>query len=303
MNILNNNYKSLLSNFFKKSNDEIIIVSAYITSDAINNILENINDNIKIILIARWQKADILSGSSDLKSYYAIKKRKGKFYWNKRLHAKIYMKDKSFKLFGSANLTSRGIGLLSPDLNNIEYLSGISKVTEEDIIFVNDIIRDSIEVTDELVDELQNQMESEAEDWDNRPIDKIKMQPKGIFVNDFPFSSKPKRVLDNSDLNEVIHDKKIFQISEPNISFENLKLHFENSTIIKWLDKQFDESIHFGKLSSLIHNALLDDPKPYRKDIKKLQKNLFKWIQDLLKDKYKIKQPGQSQVLIKLKTQ
>ena len=57
---------------------------------------------------------------------------------------------------------------------------------------------------------------------------------------------------------------------------------FLNSKIFNWLISKLKNSenqeIYFGSLSSIIHNGLLDDPKPYRQDVKKLQVNLYGYI-------------------------
>ena len=39
--------------------------------------------------------------------------------------------------------------------------------------------------------------------------------------------------------------------------------------------------LYFGKLSSIIQNSLLDDPRPYRQDVKLLQINLVRYIKNL----------------------
>ncbi|MFM6271500.1 MAG: hypothetical protein ACKPFA_34140, partial [Dolichospermum sp.] len=57
---------------------------------------------------------------------------------------------------------------------------------------------------------------------------------------------------------------------------------FSESKIFKWfisqISKQQEKEIYFGNLSSIINNSLLDDPKPYRKEIKELQKNFYAFL-------------------------
>ena len=54
---------------------------------------------------------------------------------------------------------------------------------------------------------------------------------------------------------------------------------------INWLkcqlNKEESKSLKFGAVSKRLHNALLNDPKPYRKDVKELQGYLYKWIKNL----------------------
>ena len=63
---------------------------------------------------------------------------------------------------------------------------------------------------------------------------------------------------------------------------KEIKENFLKSTIFNWLiariKKSENQEIYFGSLSSIIHDSLLDDPKPYRQDVKKLQANLYSFL-------------------------
>ncbi len=54
---------------------------------------------------------------------------------------------------------------------------------------------------------------------------------------------------------------------------------------MKWLKgqllKEESKSLRFGAISSRLHDALLNDPKPYRKEVKDFQVNLFNWLKYL----------------------
>ena len=64
------------------------------------------------------------------------------------------------------------------------------------------------------------------------------------------------------------------------------------------IKKQENKEIYFGDLSSLIHNSLLDDPKPYRKEVKDLQANLYSFLKILDLEEIKIDQPNVSERII-----
>ena len=102
----------------------------------------------------------------------------------------------------------------------------------------------------------------------------------------------------------IQHDLELFGLDVDDINKDNLKNSFENSKIFKWLinqiKKQGNEEIYFGKLSAIIHNSLLDDPKPYRKDVKNLQSNIFTFIKKLKLNKIEISVPGIKSEKIKL---
>ena len=39
--------------------------------------------------------------------------------------------------------------------------------------------------------------------------------------------------------------------------------------------------MYFGEISKKIHDDLYDDPKPYRKNVKELQSNLYSYIKNI----------------------
>jgi hypothetical protein len=53
---------------------------------------------------------------------------------------------------------------------------------------------------------------------------------------------------------------------------------FIHSKIFLWVKeiiKENNDSINFGGLTYALHNALLEDPKPYRSEVKDLVKNIY----------------------------
>ena len=93
-------------------------------------------------------------------------------------------------------------------------------------------------------------------------------------------------------------------MNKNNTNKDNLKNSFENSKLFKWLINQIkkhkNNEIYFGDLSSIIHNSLLDDPRPYRKDVKKLQINLYNYIKYLKPKNIQIDVPKSKSERIKL---
>ena len=69
---------------------------------------------------------------------------------------------------------------------------------------------------------------------------------------------------------------------------ENTDQLIKGLKIYKWilneLNKAENKELYFGTLSSLVHDALIDDPKPYRKSVKELQNNIYSYL-EVIKDK------------------
>jgi len=280
---------------------EILLISAFITSDIVSKVYENIHKEVKITAICRYQKQDLLFGSSDLQSAKIILENGGRILRNPSLHAKLFMFDKDTLLFGSANLTNRGMGLAKDC--NIECISSPTRASSTDIFFVNSLIETSQIVDNRLLDELQDQLDSNAAtEYDEEKFNKISSKLDGIFTNDLPFSKSPDNIIDNEDDPSSIHDLQMLQIEPREFDMDLIKLKYVNSKIAKWLDSMIVNQVQFGELSALIHNSLLDDPKPYRKEIKDLQRNLLNWTEYLLPEMYKIYIPDgyHSQVIKKI---
>ena len=53
--------------------------------------------------------------------------------------------------------------------------------------------------------------------------------------------------------------------------------------------------MYFGELSSCLHNSVVSDPKPYRKEIKVMLAKLLQLIEELEMDEIVIDRPNYSQ--------
>ena len=76
---------------------------------------------------------------------------------------------------------------------------------------------------------------------------------------------------------------------------------FKRSKCYLWLldtiRKKPSMQMSFGELSKHLHSSILNDPKPYRKDVKQLLGNLLNWITDFDIEEIKIERPNYFQVI------
>ena len=98
-----------LVRFFQSASKEIIIVSPWLKMGAIDLLLENIDQGVSLRLITRARLEDFLSGSSDLDAFEALLNRDADIFLLDNLHAKVFIKDKTEAIIGSANLTDAGL--------------------------------------------------------------------------------------------------------------------------------------------------------------------------------------------------
>ena len=88
---------------------DIIIVAPYIKADALLRILSDIDADVSLVCVTRWQVQDIVLGASDIESRTILQEFGGIFRLHPSLHAKYYRADEKV-LVGSANLTYSALG-------------------------------------------------------------------------------------------------------------------------------------------------------------------------------------------------
>ena len=280
-------FRNLLGESLKKSKTRVVILSAYVKKIGIDWLKDRLkNNNVECTIVSRWQKGDLATGSSDLECYALCKENNWKFKILNDLHAKVMLIDNKDLFIGSPNLTGSGMSLIP--VSNKELGVRI-QATESDIKTVNGLIEDAILVDNGIYNDLKQWKDKLPEivkpsipDYPESLKHKLKETFDKIWVHNFPWTNIDK-LLNTKIIDENIqHDIDLFGLDFENINISQVKNSFEKSKIFNWLieqiKKQESNEIYFGSLSSLIHNSLLDDPKPYRKNIKILQANLYSYI-------------------------
>lgn len=297
-------FRNLLGESLRSANSSVTILSAYIKVVGIEWLKEQLKGkSVNCTIIARWEKGDLAQGSSDLECYTLAKENKWKFKILKDLHAKVMLVDNKDLFIGSPNLTGSGMSLV-PVAN--KELGIKVQATDNDIRTVRVLNEEAVTVDDQIFNDLKKWKESLPEikkqiflDFPESIKQKISENYEKIWVHNFPWS-QPDELLNIKDLNEnIIHDLELFGLAKEEISKEKLHRAFEKSKIYNWFINQIlqkiDKEIYFGNLSSIIHQSLLDDPKPYRKNIKNLQTNLYNFIKYFNFKKIKIDRPNYSE--------
>ena len=283
-------FRNLLGEAVKKSKKSVVVLSAYITSIGIKWLEENINNkDINCTIVSRWNKKDLAQGSSDIACYQLAKKNNWKFKVLEDLHAKVMLIDDEVLFLGSPNLTGAGMSLIP--VSNKEI--GIKiKPLDKDLHTINQLVEDATEINDEIIEELKKWLKTvpkiekpKIPDFPKIVKESFKEKFNKLWVHNFPWSDIKELLNDPSKNNQdIIHDLELFGVASKDKGEieKEIKENFLNSKIFNWLISKLKNSenqeIYFGSLSSIIHNSLLDDPKPYRQDVKTLQANLYGYI-------------------------
>lgn len=303
---------SLISNAELKSELEAIlpncntltVISAFMTQPATRWLSSLISENRPAVqLVGRFSPFDFIKGSSDLNALrdcinngYTVKALTN-------LHAKIYQIDEDIIFSGSANLTGKGLALV--DVSNLEACIKI-KACEDSKSFISKIVDSAYELTAETIDAMERYI-SEIEQIDKPEIqmdwpENIISQSNDLFVSDFPLGAPGDFVKEY----EVNPSLPFAQIENVRDDFELASTLFKKSKTYKWLVKQIrenksDRDLGFGQVSRLLHDALADDPAPYRQQVKDLQVNLYSYLKLYASEELEIYIPGHRSEALRLK--
>ena len=264
----------------KNATDSIQIITAYCKLSAINLIEQNIS-NMKINkrILIRFRLDDIMSGSTDLELYDFCKANSWKMYVRFDLHAKTYIFDNKKGIVGSANATSNGLGLNSSC--NYE-LGSLIPIDIDDIVKVNSLFDSALLINDDIFLKMQAQINkikssnTTGHKWNDGILSLCYPKINALFTYDLPLTYS---VFDKCN------EKYDFMESLNVNTIEDVKKAFTASKCYRWLKEfllsQNNYEAYYGAVSQALHSIIINDPKPYRKEIKTLQSNLFNWIKEL----------------------
>lgn len=285
-------------------NTSFIACSAFIKNKALEN--KVFTESLKgkdVVVIARWQKHDLLAGASDLEVYELCKRNGWKFGIDLNLHGKLFLIDDKEIFLGSANLTQRGlhIGLVG----NNEFGTKIP-ASDADLNKLDQFIQSEVTwMDDELYELLSYEIKFTKKEnhliqnssWSKSITSHVNKPVEYLWVQELVLLS-PEQLL-KVDLNDdrSIHDIDLLGLNFDDISEATLSRGFKRTRLYRWLLSILaEDSLRFGGVTAKLHAAVLDDPKPYRVDIKNYNQIIFKWA-EFLDEVFLVSQPNHTQVL------
>ncbi len=267
----------------------IIFVSAFITTPAIDWLKSHIHDGLNVTILSRWKKHDLLSGASDIAVYEYCAELGWKFGIDQNLHGKLYLIDTNKIFLGSANLTRKGLSIGMK--GNLEFGTVIS-AEAADISKINDYIKNEIVWVDSELFELLNNEYRQADinetptaetEWSFGIQDRLVTPVNYLWVQELLFSTPVELIYLDLKNENVIHDYKLLDLDLDALDEEYIRSAFMQSKLHYWLLNKLRDNreLNFGALSYELHNALLENPKPYRKKVKEFVVIIFKWAEFL----------------------
>lgn len=294
------------------NNESITLFSAYLKLGQ----LKILNSEKKVNrIIVRWEIEDLVKGVSDFEDLYEYCKDNNiALYRNTRIHLKAIWNNENSVLFGSANITGKGIGEKGDNFNY--ELAGIANpISFDDISYLNFIIQVSELVNDELFSEIKNlvdNIELPIIEFPELPTKK-KMDDE-FLLSQLPMTSSPEllfKILQNpnnfpfEEQLKASHDRSLYHIRIEEgfeTSISKLNEIFNEKEIIKKLKLDIREnsrrSMGYGQVVRWIQENTTTVPTPMSWELKKEQivNNLYEWI-CFFDDRYSWDTPNHSQVI------
>ncbi len=277
-------YREYLFDALRGANASIWLTSAYITVPGIEPILDLLESKATHVrVLARWDSRDLVSGASDLEVYEIVSSRGFEFFINQRLHGKCALIDDAQLFVSSANLTASGLQLGIQ--GNLEYGTMIEP-SEADCATIRDMFANSILVTPSLFHDIKAFIVPLLTASERRDIvfpasimERLQSSVDGLWVRELPWTEGPQSI--SQDEPDARHDLMLLNaVLGASPTIEELRPLFETTRCCRWLTSQLRTHgghLYFGEATELLHNALLEDPKPFRKEVKILLRNLFAW--------------------------
>ncbi|USD59488.1 NgoFVII family restriction endonuclease [Vibrio sp. SCSIO 43140] len=284
-----------------RETEQIRIVSAYVTSPAIKWLNDNVqHSNVKII--GRFAPRDFLSGASNVQAIEMAIQHGYEVFMLENLHAKVYELDRTTIFSGSANLTSKGFGLCSTP--NSEVAVELP-CTPQNQAFIDKFFRDSLVIDSDLIKRMNKILDEhliESNEGEDIPDWEFDVKYTELFVVDLPLSP-PYETCESYETNPDSDFALVYKAMT--LSPSSGSAAFKRSKCYKWLYNvvfsEFRGEVRFGELAKLLHNAIADDPSPYRKQVKDIQVNLLLFLELFASDTFEIVKPGARSQVIRLK--
>ncbi|MBS8225756.1 hypothetical protein DYI42_05850 [Vannielia litorea] len=269
------------------------LVSGFIKSGLLPR--AGINKKSDLRVFSRWRLSDLVGGGSDLDAAREVLAVGGNFSIHPRLHAKVFVFD-DIAFVGSANLTGSGLPTVE-GTGNLEAALATPQISEV-VDFVTDLCNHSMLLSDELVEEISREVErltqpeavalTEASTRMPAAFERVarETQQRPFTGADFPWCDGPAEVM-IGEVSEpsVEHDLELFSLA-PNPSLAALKTSFLQSRCYAWLSSQTEDEVRYGDLTARLHDALDGDPRPYRREVKRLLSNLLAWAVECDPDRF-----------------
>lgn len=291
--LMSNEIKNKISEEVGRCKESLHVITAFCKIDGMKfidgSILQKVDDKK---LLVRFRLDDLLAGASDIDIYNFCKNNGWKMYVRFDLHAKTYLFDKKRCVIGSANLTNKGLDLTE---NSNYEIASVNDLEDEDLIKIHSLFESAVLMTDKIFEKMSLQFDTvikgqgDCYKWSDEIMELFSPDFSVLFTYDFP---------NCRNYNDLYEQKIDFLNLESDWTLQNIKEALKLSKSYLWLKTLVSDNggeMYFGEITAHLHSVLVNDPKPYRKEVKELLGNLLEWIVILEVKDFIIDRPNYSQ--------
>lgn len=289
------NLKSSTLDFVEKA-EELVLLCAYVKT---NQIIELNNAHKLRTIVVRWEIEDLLIGASDLNLYDYCKEKNIALFRNTRLHMKVLWDCGTNLISGSANYTNKGIG--EEGLYNYELNTKVEAVSFEDVLYIEQIIRDSDYVDDQLYHDIETCIANSK--LEKKIITELPSENKRrdyFLISELPQAESPitlydmlsnKETLSDNDKHILIHDLILYGVVNVNKEgdfYTQLEIQFNNHPFIvsfkqAVINSNFDRidrqgTMNFGMVRKWFAKNTTTVPTPRPFELSEFVRILYTWI-------------------------
>jgi hypothetical protein len=303
---------SELQRLINETQEIVLVICPFIQLNALQKLLDQIDDVTKLKIITRWNKDDIASDVSDINIYPYLHERQVQLFIHDSIHIKLYVFHGNNAFITSGNCTMKGLGI--SDACNIE--AGVSaELSDDDIVKIDTIINQSIEVTDEIYkiySKYKAEHTHQKQDLPDIELPKIKdfsfLTLPSITSPDALYQYYTSQTFTTYD-EQKRYEQDIHQYSiGPGLSkddfLDTIKKNFLNHNLIKMFiedlksfQNKYGNEMKYGEVTSWIQDHCSDKPVPYRAPVKDKVYALYRWLgafMPQIKVRWRHEQPGGS---------
>jgi hypothetical protein len=303
-----------LSVALRQARSSVSLGSAYLKVAALEWVAANLSPGVPAKILVRWQPQDLLDGASDAEAYELATSRGWTFLIQQRFHGKVYLIPECALFVGSTNLTSRGLHLYGDGNDEINVRADLSS---ENTAFVKSIFQEAVTLNQELYLRIKKWLDSNegrppssgvTPHWPQdirdllTPVTKLGkllvaecFQTDGAWVREVRDAAHPGILATERDLSLLGLGQKQGLLVNTAVIAERIR----ETKIYDWLYDQLSgapgRELYFGALTAALHSSLLDDPTPYRSEVKILLSNLLGWVELSGVSEIQIDRPNYSQ--------
>lgn len=185
---------TLVLDLASSAQQQLVVVAPFVKVGALSRILSSVRPEVDVAVVCRWQLAELQAGVCDLDVWPALRNRGSWLGLVQRLHAKIFVSEKSV-LVGSSNVTGAALGW-SPAPNEEALVRPCTEDEQAARRLVSKLMSEAAAVDDRLHGRFVELLEALPP---VRPIPEVELPSPELGAHEhrawLPVSRDPKDVL------------------------------------------------------------------------------------------------------------